>query len=242
VSSAVADIKSYKSGKFYSDKFRGDNSWNGNEHNVLLKNLQNGQYVDVGFALGVDDIRDGRGVAVADFGNNGRIDIVVNNNPGIREEIAPVLYRNDIGQWRKWLEVELVGTLANRDAAGSEVRIELPDKRKMFRHVTLGSGYASQSMKRLHFGIGDANHIAKLTIKWLGPGGGEDVFENVPANQILRIIQGQKGKPATIETAPVQGAVKTARLGGTTPDEPEMKGRLGADKPGSIIATFPAKE
>lgn len=228
MSSAVADIKTYKSGKFYSDEFRGDNSWNGNEHKVLLKNLGNGQYVDVGFALGADDIRDGRGVAVADFGNNGRFDIVVNNNPGIGNEIAPVLYRNDIGQWRNWLEVDLVGTLANRDAAGSEVRIELPDGRKMLRHVMIGSGYASQSSRRLHFGIGDAKQISKLTVRWLGPGGGEDVFENVPANQILRIIQGQKGKPATMAAAPVRGPVKTARLGGSTPDVSETEGHVEA--------------
>ena len=104
VSSAVADIKGYKSGKFFSDEFRGNFSWNGNEHKVLLKNLGNGQFAHIAMAVGVDDIGDGRGVSVADFGNNGAMDIVVNNNPGVGKEIAPVLYRNDIAQWGNWLE------------------------------------------------------------------------------------------------------------------------------------------
>jgi hypothetical protein len=198
--------------------------------------------VDVAMAVGVDDIRDGRGVAVADFGNDGAVDIVMNNNPGVGTEIAPVLYRNDIAHWRNWLEVDLVGTLANRDAAGSEVRIELTDGRKMLRHVMIGSGYASQSSRRLHFGLGDAKLISKLTVSWLGPGGGEDVFENVPANQILRIIQGQRGKPATTVTAPVRGTIKTARLGGSAPDGSEMPQQMAADSAVSTAGNSPAKQ
>jgi hypothetical protein len=207
---------------------------------VLLKNLGNGQYVDVAMALGVDDIRDGRGAAGADFDNDGAVDIVVNNNPGIGEEIAPVLYRNDIAHWRNWLEVDLVGTIANRDAAGSEVRIELPNGQKMLRHVIIGSGYASQSSRRLHFGLGDAKMISKLSVKWLGPGGGEDVFENVPANQILRIIQGQRGVPATIGTAPIRGAAKMARLG-SAPDSLEMPAHA-ADSSVSTVDSISAKQ
>jgi hypothetical protein len=209
---------------------------------VLLKNLGNGQFVDVAMAVGVDDIRDGRGVAVADFGNDGAVDIVVNNNPGVGTEIAPVLYRNDLAKWGNWLEVDLVGTLANRDAAGSEVRLELADGRKMLRHVMIGSGYASQSSRRLHFGLGDAKIISRLSVRWLGPGGGEDVFENVPANQILRIIQGQRGKRATIGIAPVRGAVGTARLGGTGSDRSETAERTATGSSASTVVSSAAKQ
>ena len=78
--SAVAHIKEYKTGKFFRDEFRGDISWNGYEHNVLLRNEgpdANGtlEFTDIAMAAGADDDKDGRGMATADFDNDGRQDI-----------------------------------------------------------------------------------------------------------------------------------------------------------------------
>ncbi len=118
----------------------------------------------------------------------------MNNNPGIHDTVAPVLYRNDVGDRQNWVEVELVGTTANRDAVGSEVRVQLSNGITMLRHVMIGSGYASQSSLRLHFGIGEADAITKLTVNWKGPGAGEDVFEDPPVNRILKIVQGESNQ------------------------------------------------
>ena len=68
--SAVAHIKQYKTGAFYADEFRGDISWNGYEHNVLLRNdgrdaSGNLRFTDIGMAVGADDEKDGRGMARA---------------------------------------------------------------------------------------------------------------------------------------------------------------------------------
>ena len=84
--SAVAHIQEYKTGLFYTDEFRGDMSWNGYEHNVLLRNDgpdASGQleFTDVAMALGADSDKDARGTAMADFDNDGDLDIVINNNP-----------------------------------------------------------------------------------------------------------------------------------------------------------------
>jgi len=142
-------------------------------------------------AVGVDDIKDARAAAVADFDNDGDIDIVIGCNPGIGETITPVFYRNNIGNRQNWIEIDLTGSSVNRQAAGSEVRIELADGTEQMRHVMIGSAYASQSGPRLSFGLGKASSVAKLTVDWKGPGGGQEVFENVQANQRVKIVQGK---------------------------------------------------
>ena len=72
---------------------------------MLLKNLGDGKFADVGMALGADDIRDARGVAVSDFDGDGDLDIVINHNPGAKEAfqdgIAPALLRNDVAVGRE---------------------------------------------------------------------------------------------------------------------------------------------
>jgi hypothetical protein len=164
-----------------------------------MKNFGNGLFVDVAMAVGADSIKDARAAAVADFDNDGDLDIAVNNNPGIGTRISPVLYRNDVGQNQNWLQVDLIGRQVNRDAAGSEVWLEMADGSQQLRHIMIGSAYASQSSARWQFGLGEASEIPKLKVVWKGPGGGEDVFENIQANRVLRIQQGRPDEKARLE-------------------------------------------
>lgn len=169
---------------------------------MLLKNLGDGAFADVAMAVGADNIKDARSAAISDFDQDGDLDMIINHNPGIRENIAPVFYRNDIGARKNWLAVELTGVTVNRDAAGSEVHLEFADGTKQMRHVKLGSGYASQSSRRLHFGLGDRDEIAKLTVVWKGPDGGSEVFENIDANQAIAIEQGSEKIETLITNTP----------------------------------------
>jgi enediyne biosynthesis protein E4 len=193
--SAVAHIKDYKTGKFYRDDFRGNISWNGYEHNVLLRNegvAPNGtlQFTDVAMASGADDIRDARGIATADFDNDGDLDIVVNNNPGDsgRAELSrATLLRNNVGERRNWLAVELRGTASNRDAVGASVTVEAGNK-KYTRLVSAGSGFASQQSARLYFGLGDKTQVDVVTVHW--PNGRVEKFGKQAARQMIRITEG----------------------------------------------------
>jgi len=180
---------------------------------VLLKNLGAGKYVDVGMALGADEMRDARGVAVSDFDADGDLDLIINHNPGVKEEykngIRPTLLRNDVpigrdgtqGKNRNWLAVQLTGgagqdsKFANQDAVGAEVHITLEDKEKMMRHVVVGSSYASQRSKQLHFGLGAHESVAKLVVHWKRPAGAKTELTNIPANQLIKIDQLPKKKP-----------------------------------------------
>ena len=195
--SAVAHIKDYKTGKFYRDEFRGNISWNGYEHNVLLRNegvTPNGtlQFTDVAMATGADDIRDARGMATADFDNDGDLDIVINNNPGDsgRAELSrATLLRNNVGERRNWLAIELRGTASNRDAVGASVTLEVSNE-KFTRLVSAGSGFASQQSARLYFGLGDRTHVNVVTVRW--PNGRVEKFmkDAIAARQLVRITEG----------------------------------------------------
>ncbi|MCH9651606.1 MAG: CRTAC1 family protein [Deltaproteobacteria bacterium] len=194
--SAVAHIKEYKTGRFFSDDYRGDMSWNGYENNVLLRNDgcdADGvpQFTDVAMALGADDDRDARGMAIADFDRDGDLDIVINHNPGDNDDLdrrGPTLLRNDLGNSRPWFTVDLVGTESNRDGVGAMVTLEATGHRQL-RLATAGSGYASQSSSRLHFGLDAAEVVESLTVRW--PSGKEEIYGPFEGRRSVRLTEGQ---------------------------------------------------
>jgi len=157
-----------------------------------LDGNHNPKFADVAMAMGADDIKDARGMAVADFDNDGDLDIVVNTNPGDvgKPSMPPVLLRNDLGQKRNWLAVELSGTVSNHDAVGAEVVIEGRNAAgsavTLMRQVSAGGGYASQNSDRLYFGLGDVG-VESLTVRW--PSGKKHNFGPLTPNQLLRISE-----------------------------------------------------
>ncbi len=206
--SAVAHIKDYKAGKFYQDDFRGDISWNGYEHKVLLRNEGKDasgtlQFTDIAMALGADDIKDVRGMAIADFDHDGALDIIMNSNPGDSGDATkarPTLLRNNIGSRRNWLAVELTGTQSNRDAVGAMVTIETGGA-KQLRLVSAGSGFASQNSERLYFGLNEKTQIDALTVHW--PSGRVETIKTIgnqpiEAGHVIRITEGTRIEQFTL--------------------------------------------
>ena len=206
--SAVAHIKDHKAGKFYQDDFRGDISWNGYEHKVLLRNEGKDasgtlQFTDIAMALGADDIKDVRGMAIADFDNDGALDIIMNSNPGDSGDATkarPTLLRNNIGSRRNWLAVELTGTQSNRDAVGAMVTIETGGA-KQLRLVSAGSGFASQNSERLYFGLNEKTQIDALTVHW--PSGRVETIKTIgnqpiEAGHVIRITEGTRIEQFTL--------------------------------------------
>jgi hypothetical protein len=170
-------------------------SWNGYEHDALLRNdgaADDGipRFTNVAMALGSDNYGDGRGIGFADFDHDGDLDVIVNNGQGdsdIPERARPTLYRNDIGSRRAWLQVELVGTESNSDGIGAIVEVRAGG-RTQIRHAHAGSAYASQHSGRLHFGLGAADTVESITVHW--PSGAVDEHVDVTVNQGVRVTEG----------------------------------------------------
>jgi hypothetical protein len=137
--------------------------------------------MDVARPLGTDSTKDGRGVAVADLNGDGKLDVVINNN-----NAAPTIYLNTLRKTGNWLQLDLVGTISNRDAVGARVKVTVDAGGKgvtMLRQVEAGSGYASQSESTLHFGLGSARKIDKVEIVW--PSGSRQDFQGAELDGLV---------------------------------------------------------
>ena len=138
----------------------GDQSLSGYERSRLYLNDGNGRFYDVAESVGISDRYDGRGVALADLFNRGVLDVVVANQDG-----PLILYRNEVEGENAWISVELRGVRSNASAIGAEVRV-FWDGRQQVQIVTAGTGFAAQSQRRRHFGLGAATSVEKVEIRW----------------------------------------------------------------------------
>lgn len=179
-------------------------------------------FYDVAMATGADDIKDARGMATADFDNDGDLDIVTNNNPGDSgqaEKARATLLRNNVGTGRNWLAVELRGDgkRSNRDAVGALVTIETGAGQKQVRLVGAGSGFASQHSARLYFGLGEREQVSALVVRW--PGGRVERFEKIGeqpigARRLVRVSEGESAEALDLparQPSPVGGQLAGAR-------------------------------
>ncbi len=139
------------------------------------------RFVDISATLGPDFATPnvGRGTAVADYDNDGDLDLLVCS------VASPVrLLRNDIATSNHWLMVELVGR-DQRDAIGARVTVS-DGARHQVRERQSGGSYLSSHDPRLHFGLGAVASV-DLSVRWSD--GTVQTFAGVAANQVLRLVQ-----------------------------------------------------
>jgi hypothetical protein len=167
----------------------GTKSLSGYERKRLFRNLDGRLFREEAARHGVDSRRDGRGVAVADFDNDGRLDMLVPN-----ANAAPFLYRNVRPAGPHWIELALEGTASNRGAVGALVRATAGG-RTLTRMVDGGNSFAAQSSARLHFGLGAATRLDRLTVRW--PSGRTQQFDDVAVDRIHQLREGGALAPFT---------------------------------------------
>jgi enediyne biosynthesis protein E4 len=151
---------------------------------LMYRNLGKGQFEKVSESLGSDFMRPivGRGLATADYDNDGDIDIVTNNRGDY-----PSLLRNDGGNVNHWLTVQLVGTKSNRDGTGASLKLT-SEGFVLVEQAKGGGSYMSASDPRIHFGLGKRTKIESLEITW--PSGQVDKLANLSPDQIIAVKEG----------------------------------------------------
>ena len=129
----------------------------------------------------------GRGLAVGDLFNDGRLDVVINTLDGV-----PALLRNISADKHHWIEFKLIGGAKSpRDAIGAMVTLTANGMRQR-GDVLSGGSYASSSDPRAHFGLGDATAIDDVEVRW--PSGATEHFTAPQIDHIVTLKEGQGAK------------------------------------------------
>ena len=161
---------------------------------ALLHNRGGTSFEDVSPAIGETSRIVGRGLAVGDFDNDGKMDVLVVDSEG-----APLLLHNKNaangqGSGGHWLGVTLVGVRSNRDGYGAILTATSGAQHWTQRCGTDGS-YLSASDKRVHFGLGQSATLDTLTVQW--PSGHKDVIRGLVADRYITLREGDSNPVLT---------------------------------------------
>ncbi len=239
-SAGKAEVDAYgEPFKVLARMLRSGRSLSGRERNCCFLNMGGEQFADVSDVAGISFPDDARCVALTDWDFDGDVDIWLLNRtrPRIR------FMRNNVGSRQHFIALRLEGSESHRDAIGARVELYLDDANSptQIKSVSAGNGFATQSSKWLHFGLGDNNEVKKLVVRW--PNGTQQELKGVNADAFYLLSEGDETarpfaaklpqlvlKPSPPE--PPKTAEDRVRIGmvGATP-LPKLHYRTWDDKP-----------
>jgi hypothetical protein len=167
----------------------GNKSLSGYEKKKLFHNERGQSFHDEAKRHGLDSVRDGRGVAVADFDNDGKLDLFIAN-----ANAEPYLYHNTMpagASGPHWAQFALQGTVSNKAAVGAQVRLTAGGMTRL-QYISGGNSFGGQSTNRVHFGLGDVSKIEQIEVRW--PTGKKEVFTGIEADKLTKIVEGSGKK------------------------------------------------
>jgi len=177
-------------------------SFSGRERHCCFLNLRDGSFADISAVTGLDLPDDGRGVGRVDWDGDGDVDLWIANRNGPQLRFL----RNDFSAGHHYLALRLEGRTSNRDAIGARVELVVPGppSSRQVRTVRAGDGYLSQSSKWVHFGLGSAEQIQRVSIRW--PSGKTETLTGIEVDRRYRLVEG------TGRAVPVGAPRRTSKL------------------------------
>lgn len=173
------DVEAYSQGDTYK------------QPKSLLRNNANGTFTPIKEGIGdlvVPHVT--RGLAVSDFDGDGHLDILANNQDG-----PPELLRYTGPAQGHWFALDTRGVKSNPNGYHARVRLKVGG-RTLSAEVRSGSSYASHSLARLYFGLGEATTIDEVKVLWHGSKT-VTTARNVAADRLYRVVEGQTLEPYT---------------------------------------------
>src|SRR4029079_19755087 len=155
-----------------------------------------------------------RGLAIGDYNNDVRIDVLVGDNGG-----PPLLLKNNAGNGHHWLGLKLQGTACNRDAVGATITWSYGDVQRRRFKVSGGSYLSSHDVREV-LGVSTALKLNWLEIKWPQPSGRVERFTDLPIDRYVTIVEGRgriQGGAMTLVNAALVVPLLAVGLGAAAP-------------------------
>jgi len=157
------------------------------QYPVLLENDGEGHFTDVGRKLSsyFDTKKSGRGLAVVDYNNDGKMDVIVSHLDG---DGSPALLKNTTTNNNHWVGLQLIGKDGPASTVAARVEVISGGKKRVFINQW-ATTYLSNNDPRMHIGLGQNTKIDQLTVHWTN--GEAEVYRNVPIDCYLNIKEGE---------------------------------------------------
>jgi hypothetical protein len=164
------------------------------ERNRAFLNVKGEHFLDVSHLTGADSDGDGRAVVAADFRNVGMLDLVVRQAGG-----GPLLLFENRLPRKHYLKVSLRGRASNRQGVGARLTAVVGGQ-KLVREMYPANGFFSQAPNIVHFGLGDAGAVERLTVRW--PSGKVQVLKGLKGDRHVVVDEGKDGADAVETVVP----------------------------------------
>jgi hypothetical protein len=155
------------------------------QRKLVFQNQGDGTFRDISNSVGaaVTIPQPSRGAAFGDLDNDGRIDVVVENIDG-----SPMILHNEDDSHNHWITIQLLGRRSNRLALGAKIRV-VSGALSQIDEVRSGGSYLSQNDLRMHFGLGSANKVDRVEIRW--PSGATQSLQNLAGDRFYVVKEGE---------------------------------------------------